>query len=59
VDLAEWLDQVLVELETSADPERLALLRRLQAGTHTPQDASDVADMIEVLVARAVKERRN
>ncbi len=58
--LAELLAQVLVELETSTDPERLALLRRLQEGTHTPKDASDVADMIEALAARAINPgRRN
>lgn len=55
--LPELLAQVLEELETSTDPERLALLRRLQEGTHTPQDASDVTDMIEALVARGFKSR--
>lgn len=58
--LAELLAQVLVELGTSTDPEKLALHRRLQEGTHTQQDASDVADLIETLVARAVTPgRRN
>jgi hypothetical protein len=59
VNLAELLAQVLLELETSSDSERLALLNRLQEGTHTPQDASDVADMIESLVERTVKAGRH
>jgi hypothetical protein len=59
VDLPALLTQVLLELEESTDPERLALLHRLREGTHTPQDASDVADMIESLVERAVKPGRH
>lgn len=56
--LPELLAQVLEELETSTDPEKLALLRRLKEGTHTPQDASEVTDMIEALVARGFESRR-
>lgn len=52
-DLPGLLRQVLRELETSSDAEKLALLHRLEAGTHTPEDASDVADLIESLVARS------
>jgi len=53
VDLAALLAQVLLELEGSTDLEELALLRRLREGTHTPKDASDVADLIESLVQRS------
>jgi hypothetical protein len=52
MDLAALLAQVLLELEKSTDPERRALFRRLQEGTHTLQDASDVTDMIESVVER-------
>jgi uncharacterized protein with von Willebrand factor type A (vWA) domain len=52
-DLPALLRQVLRELETSTDPQKLALLQRLKGGTHTPEDASDVADLIESLIERS------
>jgi hypothetical protein len=59
VNLAELLDQVLGELEKSTEPEQRALLQRLRAGTHTPKDTSDVADMIESFIASRVKPGRD
>jgi hypothetical protein len=55
VDLAALLNQVLLELDKSAEPEQRALLQRLRDGTHTPKDASDVADLIESLIERTAK----
>ena len=52
-DLPGLLRRALRELENSSDPERLALLHRLETGTHTPEDASEVADLIESLIARS------
>jgi len=37
VNLPALLAQVLKELETSTDPDRVALLRQLREGTHTPR----------------------
>jgi hypothetical protein len=53
MNLPRLLRQVLAELARSTDPERLALLQRLRGGTHTPRDASEVADLIEALLERA------
>jgi hypothetical protein len=50
VDLVALLNQVLLELEQSTEPERRELRQRLRDGTHTPQDARDVADLIESLI---------
>jgi hypothetical protein len=57
--LRALLAQVIAELETSTKPERRALLRRVQEGTHTPKDVSEVADLIEELIARADGSGRN
>jgi hypothetical protein len=54
MDLPALLAQVLGELEGSNEPKKLALLQRLREGTHTPSDASEVADLIESLVERPV-----
>jgi hypothetical protein len=59
VDLPALLNQVLLELEKSTEPEQRALLQRLRDGTHTPQDASDVADKIESLIERTAKPGRH
>lgn len=50
--LPELLGRVLLELERSNDPRARALLDRVKSGAHTPRDTSDLADMIEALVAR-------
>lgn len=55
MDLGALLNEVLAELEESTGTEPRALLHRLRAGTHTRQDASEVADMIEALVERVGK----
>lgn len=59
MDLPALLNQVLSELETSTAPEQQALLQRLRDGTHTPQDASDVVDMIESLIERTAEPGRH
>jgi hypothetical protein len=57
--LRELLAKVVAELEGSTNPERQALLRRIEEGTHTPKDVSDLADLIEELVMRATSSGRN
>jgi hypothetical protein len=57
--LPALLAVILQELETSTDPSKVALIRRLREGTYTLRDTSDVADMIEALVERAVKVGRH
>jgi len=49
----------LLELDTSADPEDVALLERMRAGAHTRRDVRRVCDLIEAHVERSRQRRAN